>query len=181
MPFFAYVHAKPESKTQQGIFYVGKGKGQRHLSLNARNRHHGFVVSKHGRENILIGKIDCSSEKLAFELEKGLIKCLRRNGVDLTNMTDGGDGSSGYVASEETKRRQSASAKLLAARPEVKSARSKKSTENNLKRWADPEFKAKASAAMKGKKKTLTPTALEARRKNFAKAHEKRKISAKAT
>ena len=69
----------------------------------------------------------------------------------------------------------------LAARPEVKSARSKKSTENNLKRWADPEFKAKVSAAMKGKKKTLTPAALEARRKNFAKAWEKRKASSKAT
>jgi hypothetical protein len=90
MTYFAYVHAKPDTRDALGIFYVGKGKGIRDKDLSVRNRHHGFVLSKHGKENILVGKIECSSESSAFDLERGLIKCLRRMQVNLTNVTDGG-------------------------------------------------------------------------------------------
>lgn len=166
MTYFAYIHAKPNTVDASGIFYVGKGKGGRSHDLSPRNRHHGFVVNKYGKSNILIGKFEVSSEQIAFELEIGLIKCLRRMGVELTNQTDGGDGISGFKASPEQLVRYSETAKEVGARPEVIAARSKATTELNLARWADPEYKARTSAAMTGKPKTMSAKAIEARRVN---------------
>ena len=48
--------------------------------------------------------MECSSEEIAFDLEIGLIKCLKRMGVKLANYTDGGDvGAKGYRHTEESK------------------------------------------------------------------------------
>ncbi len=89
--FYAYIHCKPDGSP----FYVGKGKGGRAYEFKRpRNPYYANTVAKYGTP--LVGKLDCSSEEIAFELEKGLIKCLRRMGVKLTNLTDGGDGTSGY-------------------------------------------------------------------------------------
>lgn len=97
MPFCAYIHAKPTGE----IFYVGKGTHARAHNLNPRHRNkwHGRIVNKHGSKTISIGTIDCSSEETAFSLEIGLIKCLRRMGVQLVNQTDGGQGQSGRLQS----------------------------------------------------------------------------------
>ena len=88
--FYSYIHARPDGS----VFYVGNGKGRRYLELLGRNPYHQNVVNKYGAENILVGKIDCSSEAIAFDIERGLIKCFRRMGVELTNLTDGGEGTS---------------------------------------------------------------------------------------
>ena len=104
MVSFAYLHARPNTVSAQGIFYVGKGNSKRRsTTLSGRNKYHASVIQKHGAENILVGVIPCSSEAIAFDLEKGLIKCLRRMGVRLSNMTDGGEGSSGAKGSEKQK------------------------------------------------------------------------------
>lgn len=103
--FLAYVHARPHATSVSGIFYAGKGKRSRAVDvLQGRNPYHSSIVAKYGAENILVGTIPCSSEKIAFELERGLIKCLRRMGVKLTNMTDGGEGTSGHIRPEEQRR-----------------------------------------------------------------------------
>jgi hypothetical protein len=103
---FAYVHCKPNEIP----FYVGKGSLRRAKYLGERNNHHKSIVSKYGRSNILIGMLECSNESIAFELEKGLIKCLRRMNVKLANYTDGGEGGSNPCA--ETRKRLSDAAKL---------------------------------------------------------------------
>jgi len=180
MTFYAYVHARPDTTDSSGVFYVGKGVGSRYRPLPARNRHHGFVLDKHGVENILVGKFECSSEEIAFELERGLIKCLRRAGVSLTNMTDGGEGSSGYVMTQEAKDKLAIRAAEVARRPGVAESRSVATTASNNERWADPEYKARTSEAMRGKKKTLSPEALEARRINAKKASTPEANAAKA-
>lgn len=97
--FYAYVHCKPDGAP----FYVGKGHGRRAYRLDKRNDWHQRVVKKHGRENILVGTLACSSQVAAFELEKGIIKCLRRSGSSLTNLTDGGDGVAGLVVTQLTR------------------------------------------------------------------------------
>lgn len=107
--YYAYVHARPESVDATGIFYVGKGKGRRSHSLVNRSNYHQHIIDKYGAKNILIGKLDCSSEAAAFELEKGLIKCLRYMGITLANATDGGEGTSGLIHSDATKRKLSIS------------------------------------------------------------------------
>jgi hypothetical protein len=96
--FGAYLHCKPDATP----FYVGKGDILRAKRiLNRRhNRHHMAVVSKYGVEGISVGFIPCSSEQLAFILEVGLIKCLRRAGFRLANRTDGGEGHTGPKSPE---------------------------------------------------------------------------------
>jgi len=117
MTSYAYLHARPGTIEASGIFYVGKGLLKRALSVYGRNKHHQNVVAKHGAENILIGKIECSSEETAFDLEKGLIKCLRRMGVLLTNQTDGGEGTVGIVPSAESNAKRSAALKGIPLQP----------------------------------------------------------------
>jgi hypothetical protein len=102
---FAYIHCKPDGTP----FYVGKGALRRVKYLGERNPHHQAVVKKHGKENILIGMFDCSSSSIAYDLERGLIKCLKRSGVQLTNFTDGGEG--GVNPTLETRQRLSIAAK----------------------------------------------------------------------
>jgi hypothetical protein len=103
---YAYLHCKPDGTP----FYVGKGALRRAKYLGERNPHHQAVVKKYGRENILIGMLDCSSPSIAYDLERGLIKCLKRSGVQLTNFTDGGEGG-GVNPTPETRQRLSTAAK----------------------------------------------------------------------
>lgn len=93
--FYAYVHALRSTTTQAEVFYVGKGTlvRARDVKANSRNSLYAKTVSETGIP--LVGVIECSTEDIASELEKGLIKCLRRSGVILANITGGGDGSIG--------------------------------------------------------------------------------------
>jgi hypothetical protein len=91
-PYLAYLHCRPDGSP----FYVGKGSTTRMKQMSGRNKHHTNVVNKHGKANILKGFLPCSTSDIALELEKGIIKCLARMGVNLTNKTLGGEGSNGY-------------------------------------------------------------------------------------
>jgi len=84
-----YVHARPHVASLASIFYVGKGSDSRSTLFSRRNPHHMNIIRKYGSKNIQVGKMQCSSESIAFSLERGLIKCLRRSGVNLVNMTRG--------------------------------------------------------------------------------------------
>ena len=111
--FYAYIHAKPDYTP----FYVGKGVDTRSHRMTWRNKYHTNIVSKYGEENILISKHECSTEAFALELEVGFIKCLKRMEFALANLTDGGEGTSGLVFTDEHR------AKLKAASTgQVKSA-----------------------------------------------------------
>lgn len=113
MQYYAYIHAKPAAINAAGIFYVGKGHGNR-ANYFERNRHYNFVVAKYGIP--AVGLIKCSTEKIALDLEQGLIKCLTRMGINLTNMTTGGEGCS---LSKETKQLISIKTKEAMRRSEV--------------------------------------------------------------
>jgi hypothetical protein len=84
----AYIHCKPDGTP----FYVGKGTIKRSNKIYGRNNHHTNVVNKYGKDKILVGYLECSTEAIAFELEVGIIKCLKRMGTLLTNQTEGGIG-----------------------------------------------------------------------------------------
>lgn len=102
MSFYAYIHCKPDGTP----FYVGKGNASRVRKINRpQNAHHTNILAKYGRENILVGKLECSSEEIAFDLEKGLLKRLRAMGSCLANFTDGGEGVSGLKMSEAAKQK----------------------------------------------------------------------------
>ena len=91
-------------------FYVGKGKNNRikdHLhEKNSSNKHKFYTIQKIKRsekEPIFINLIN-TSEKCAFCYEIFLISLIGRKDLKegpLTNMSNGGDGNSGYIPSQE--------------------------------------------------------------------------------
>ena len=98
--FYVYIHRK---KTNRQIFYVGKGQGERAWWVYGRSEYWQRVKSKYG----LIVEIlkDGLSEEEAHKLEIETIKKIGRH--NLCNHTDGGEGMSGWVASEETRKKLS--------------------------------------------------------------------------
>jgi hypothetical protein len=100
-----YTHARPDGR----VFYVGKGGKKRAHNLRPRNQYHANIVKKCGPESIIIGWVGCESEEQAFGLERHLIAACKEIGIKLTNMTDGGEGTSGFIPNAETRAKLSAS------------------------------------------------------------------------
>jgi hypothetical protein len=140
--FYAYIHAKPDGTP----FYVGKGNGRRLNMFHRRNQHHKNIVAKYGRRNILIGRLDCSDEGTAFDLEMGLIKCLRRSGVDLANLTDGGHGPSGLVVTPEQRAKISATLMGRSGTPHTEASKAKISAANTGRKRTPEEIKKMSDA-----------------------------------
>ncbi len=111
--FYIYVHKRA---TDGKVFYVGKGKNKRYCRFDNRSKLWLNIVNKHG----LI--IDIVKDKLqewyAFELEYELIALHGRRDVDkgfLVNHTDGGEGMSGHVVTEDQKAKMRGRTKELSA------------------------------------------------------------------
>lgn len=88
------------------VFYVGKGTGNRYKQIKGRNRYFQCMFNSH---NCNVRKIkDELTEIDAFNLEIETIKYYRENtDYRLTNQTDGGEGTSGWVPSEDFRHKQS--------------------------------------------------------------------------
>ena len=88
-------------------YYVGKGKGRR-----AYHTGHSYDVPKD--KNNIVFVLNNLTEEQAFQNEIDFISWYGRvdsgNGI-LRNLTDGGEGMSGWVPSEETKRKISKASK----------------------------------------------------------------------
>jgi len=97
-----YIYQHRSADTNQ-IFYVGKGKDKRFCDKNKRGRYWKFYVEKHGFVPEVI-KADMD-EELAFLAEMECIDAYKKRGIELINLTDGGEGCSGYSMkhSEEQK------------------------------------------------------------------------------
>lgn len=96
--FYVYQHRREDSND---VFYVGKGVRQRFKKCTGRNSYWHRVVDKHGfKAEIVANDLD---EELAFFFETELIDLYRRDGLQLVNMTDGGEGASGYKHTDEHK------------------------------------------------------------------------------
>lgn len=98
-----YVHRK----TTGEAYYVGKGSGLRAWVKDKRSKYWQAVSAKYG---CIVDIVDKDlSEHVAFELEEFLISLygIKSDGGTLTNLTRGGEGSSGYKPSRETRRKTS--------------------------------------------------------------------------
>jgi hypothetical protein len=101
MSYYVYGHFKNDTNE---IFYVGKGQDDRAYVTEHRNPYWINVVNKHGYKVKILFYFD--HEKLAFSTEKYLIKKIGRHDLKmgpLANMTDGGEGASGYKHTDKTK------------------------------------------------------------------------------
>jgi hypothetical protein len=96
--FCVYLHKRPDGS----VFYVGKGARSRATCLapSRRSQWHANVVAKHGREKLGIEIIPCAHEAEALMLERVHIAIAQARGANLVNLTSGGEGAAGRVASE---------------------------------------------------------------------------------
>jgi len=132
--FYTYAHYKPDNS----VFYIGKGQRRRAWSNKNRNPHWRNVVAKHGEPKVEV-LAQWATEQEAFEHEKFLIWCFRDMGCSMANITDGGDGASGYKHTLETKKILSDHHKRLHNLPEQKI----KNSERNRLRMQDPAIKSR--------------------------------------
>jgi hypothetical protein len=156
--FYTYAYLR-EDKTP---YYVGKGKEDR-----AYYKRKGEVYPPKDKSRIILLKQNLTEEE-AFKHEIYMISVFGRKDLGtgiLYNRTNGGDGSSGFIHSEESKRKMSAANKGKTPvnkggthTPEAKA----KIAAAQKGRTHSPEHRAKNSAANKGEKhhnygKTLSP------------------------
>ena len=103
-------------------FYIGKGKGNRaqhHLmncSLSSKSHKNNKIkaIKFAGLEPIILIKKRNLTEKQALNTEVSLIDKIGRSNLKtgpLTNLTDGGEGTSGKITTDECKAKLSAAAK----------------------------------------------------------------------
>lgn len=125
-------------------YYIGKGKDQRAYS-KGRNE----VRPPKDKSRVQIIKANLTEQE-AFELEKLYILMFGRidneTGI-LRNRTDGGDGPSGRVDSEETRRKKSIA---LTGRT-ISQATREKLRQNALGKTLSPEARMKLSQKLKGR------------------------------
>ena len=124
--FYVYQLRDPRSELP---FYVGKGFGRRAWShiKEIDYSHKSNTIQKILREGYEVQVEilqDNMTEDSAFELEIQLISKYGRRDLGtgcLTNLTSGGEGSSGRILSEESKNRHKAACKAAMQKPETKS------------------------------------------------------------
>ena len=142
--YYVYIHFK---KSNGEPFYVGKGIKNRDTATKGRNTFWHSVVNKH--DYIVSRVANNLTEEEALNFEKVLIGKLGRRNLGtgpLVNLTDGGDGISGHIQSEETRRKKSISLKGRIITPEAR----QKLREHNLGKRASDEARAKMSKANTG-------------------------------
>lgn len=141
--------------------YIGKGRGDRMYRHETdhkkhRNSHLARIITKAGCELPKVVLHENLDEKTAFIYEITLIAAIgrERKGGPLVNQTDGGEGPSGMVLSDEAKRKVGEASRKYWEEPEFRQKMSesvKKSWENEERRketsnktknmWADPDKK----------------------------------------
>lgn len=149
MPIGYYIYEWYIVPTNE-VFYVGKGKGKRYKTTSKRNK---FFTDMYNTHECAVRIIqDNLTEKDAFELEKYWIKHYRENtNYRLTNITDGGDGASGYNPPEDVRQRMSIASKTKWQNEEWKEEiiRRRHLPEST---YQSQEFKDKISSLVTGEK-----------------------------
>jgi hypothetical protein len=171
--FYIYTHARPDGS----IFYVGKGVGDRARDFWNRQEYHKRVARKYGERNIQIRAYATIDEEHAYAAERQLILAMRKAGIRLVNMDDGGLGrrgmaftkehreklraaGMGHPVSEETRRKISAAGKgrVLSEshKEKLRALNNSKQVEAmrraNTGKRCSPETAAKIGAANRGRK-----------------------------
>lgn len=111
--FFTYLHSRADDGA---VFYVGKGTLPRSESANPRSDWWKRVVAKHG---LKVERLCVHTEKEALELEVFLISEFRKSGIPLVNLTNGGDGTSGYKYTDADRAKASAAQRGKKMHPET--------------------------------------------------------------
>ena len=146
--YYTYAYLR-EDRTP---YYIGKGKGDR-----VYKKGKGEVRPPKDSSRIIFLKQNLTEEE-AFKHEIYMIAVLGRKDLGtgiLRNKTDGGDGPSGAVRSEETRRKKSESMKGKKTSEETRRKQSEAMKGKNKGKSPSEETRRKLSEAMKGENHPL--------------------------
>ncbi len=176
--FYVYVHSRLNTGAP---FYVGKGHARRAYTIKSRSQHWKNIVAKDGgwHVNFIAERVD---EELAFLAEMEAIDKYRRLGVRLINLTDGGDGVSGYrptkpphnkgkPMSEKMKAHLSATAKARGILPPIEWNRGGKTPQEVIEKRRPAMLAAWAKAKADGDRKTSVETRAKQRAAKLGKKY----------
>lgn len=160
--------------------YVGitkdlKSRWKQHKSTNGSSRYLHPAIKKHGIENFVFTHVaDAFDLDCAKFIEKLLIKEKNTKVPFGYNLTDGGEGTIGYVFSEESKQkmRDSAKGQERSIESNIKRSITLKGNKNSLGKLHSEETKAKMSVSQKGRKHS------EETKQKISKGHLGKKQSA---
>ena len=99
--YYCYIYYRDNNTP----FYVGKGLRPRVYNISNHNKWVCRIFKTVGRKNIRIELIEAKNEEHSFQLERHWISVFRADGYVLCNMTDGGEGLSGYTQTQEAKKK----------------------------------------------------------------------------
>lgn len=169
--FYVYVYRDPRPLKKDQPVYVGKGTGDRDLSHWSRGSHNkpfqDFI--SHLKQRGLIApcervfETEVEADAFAKEIELITLYGRRNTGTGtLFNLTDGGEGASGAIRSEDEKAHLSVEfsriwqdptyrAKIVAAQKAVQGTPESRAikSENSAEAWADPEVREKRQTGIK--------------------------------
>ena len=111
--FYVYEHTRPDTNQ---VSYVGKGSKNRAYNKFRNNPFWKNVVNKAGGFEVkfVVANLD---EELALLVEQERIDQLKKLGIKLTNLTDGGGGAAGLKHTDKAKKGMSENCCMK--RPEV--------------------------------------------------------------
>ena len=127
--FYVYEHIRNDTGA---VFYVGKGCGRRSVHDHNRGIYWDNIVNKAQGFSVRY-PVQNVDEELSLLAEMELIDKYRKMGVRLVNVSDGGDGITGYHHTDETKLKiGKANATTPKAKGEQHGMFGKKHTEESL-------------------------------------------------
>jgi hypothetical protein len=159
MHYYTYAYLR-EDRTP---YYIGKGQGKRIYSTHKR------IKPPKDKSRIIYLKQNLTEEE-AFRHEIYMIDVFGRKDLGtgiLRNRTDGGDGASGAIRSEETRKKMSEANKKMSNKTRIKHSDAKKGEKNpNYGKTPSKETRKRMSDAHKNK------TASEETKKKISDAHK---------
>jgi hypothetical protein len=137
------------------VFYVGKGSGKRSHTRSGRNVHWKRIVEKVGSFSVLIVANNIE-EELAFLIEEERIDQLRKLNYSLCNISNGGEGPSGYRFSDAQKLKMSIKRKGVPKGPMSEETKKKLSEGKKGRKYGSrpDEWKKNISKGLTGRKRS---------------------------
>lgn len=142
------------SKQYVGMTSNLKRRWKQHHVADGTSRYLHLSIKKYGIDNFIFTHLaDAFDLDCAQFIEKLLIKAIGTKAPFGYNLTDGGEGSSGYVCSPETKlkMRISQTGKKMSAESSVKKRIAMMGNQNGVGRQHSAEHKAKIAESGKGR------------------------------
>jgi hypothetical protein len=150
--FYVYEHIRPDTGA---IFYVGKGSGKRAHTRSGRNVYWKRIVKNAGSFSVRI-VAENIDEELAFLIEEERIDQLRRLNYSLCNISNGGEGATGYRFSDAQKLKMSLNRKGISKGPMLEETKRKLSEGRRGRKFGfrPDDWKKNISKGLTGRKRS---------------------------